>query len=146
MPPIELVKLYNRFALMLVCKTKRLASLGPTADKVAAWLEEQKYPLGPYLVACFTRAHWARQPALSSLVGPGYAKYYEGHTVESALRWRDLDSEVCAVSLGKEVIKQRMLAEGGPDFCRAQPRLTGGFNAASPICQHCPGREPCRRG
>jgi hypothetical protein len=151
MPPLDLLNLYNRLVMLLVTTTKRVVSpttvAVATATALQAFLEAGAYPVGPYLAAAFARGNWAHQPKLAALKTPSYVSHYLAHTVEAAHWWNAVKPRVGAtdpVGAGQELVKRRMLADGGPDFCRAQPLLTGGFNAASSICTRCPAKVACR--
>lgn len=151
MQAYDILSLYNRCAMLVQSPRKRMVSPSARAlaeaETLGAFLTAAQYPVGPYLASCFAKGHWIRQPVWRALAGKAAAKWFDAHQLEAAHWWSQIRSKVetrALIAPGRELVKRRMLADGGADFCRAQPELTGGFNADSAICQACLGNEVCR--
>ena len=113
------------------------------ASKLDAWLADRSWPLGPYLASCYAKHNWAYQPKLHRLTMRAYALHFERNR-EDAYGWwsaielyRAAHQPIKGLKRGREIVKKRLLAHGGPVRCCGQYELTGGFDPTSPVCRCC---------
>lgn len=140
----------NRRGFGIVGLVSRTAKTAEIAESLAAELTRREWPLGPFLAACFAKHSWAYHPKLQNLQSKRYLDYFEEHRKDAHHWWWNLEQtrraetrEETTPSPGTEIIKQRLLASGGPSLCMAQQSLTGGYNSKSKPCSTCRGQNVC---
>jgi hypothetical protein len=122
---------------------------GALAEELHEWLCEESITPMAYLASAFAKHTWRFAPKLRNLLQPRYKKYFAERSDEAYL-WAaairvEIDSrQPVQIPVGKEIIKQRMLAEGGPLLCRRRMFDTGGYNPYSKLCGVCEAAEQCR--
>jgi len=168
MTPTDLINIYNRMVPLVAVKTAALPKVtagkrpqtpglqkhdDATREKAELLLEALRrydYPPGPYLASCFGKHSWAKLPdGIDKLTRPAYVDYYRDNREEAGEWWANVKREIDATEpiklpAGHEIVRKRMMATGGPDFCFANRMFTGGYNQHSPTCQPCPLKSRCR--
>jgi hypothetical protein len=150
----DAIKLYNRMAGLVVAKVRPrfLPYTDPKVSQQALELcmlvTNLHATLGAYVASCFARRNWTYCPEFKKLCDKGYIEFFQENRNEASLWWRQAEmeresQEPVLVPVGRELVKRRLLATGGPSFCMAQPLLSGGHNRHSPVCQACPVKKEC---
>lgn len=123
-------------------------SNGDKADAIHAWLAERCITPMAYLAACFSKHAWRYKPKLGSLLNKKYIDHWKANRDDAylwsaAIRQDTEAHQPVDLPVGKEIVKRRMLFDGGAEYCRAHKDLTGGFNEFSSACKACALREEC---
>lgn len=150
----SLIRIYNRLVPLVVGRTRpRQIQIGVAnaelAKKLHDWLDERSITVGVYLCSCFAKHSWGYKPPLKKLTAPAYEKFFEENRSDAYLWWAAIErervsTEVVQLPVGKEIVKKRLLADGGPGMCLPRAHLTGGFNPVSRLCRGCAMQEACR--
>jgi len=156
-PEENIVAVYNRLIQLVVGIAPRSYALlsnrqiAKTATALVKYLEEQHALPGPYLVGCFAKLSWTRQPKFVQLLSRGNQEYFrecraDAHRWWEAVAVADRAKQLPSLNPGKEIVKKRILNDAGPSFCRARAVLTGGYQSESVVCQRCSSRDRCASG
>lgn len=164
MTPEELIKLYNRLVAIMVegryrpAYGRRGGFIGFGAKNLQRardyleWLTALNFVPRIYLVGCFAVHGWCYQPKWINLQADRYVEMYRSG---EATRWYETvetDEKITGRVLvveeaprAKEILKNRYRHDGEEDLCRAEKWISGGYNAASKICQGCRLNGECSR-
>jgi len=121
------------------------------AEAIYDYLADEIITPMAYLASCFAKHAWCFRPALSKLLSARYQTYFAEHQSDSYL-WAAVirhsyeAQQPVLVSAGTEIVKSRLISEGGHSHCRSRPELSSGCNTDSPLCRKCPLREECACG
>ena len=152
----EVLRLYNRLLVYLIHHkpsrflTENTKSL-ELAEKLVALTAAEDISPGAYLCAAFAQHCWRKQPQLSELASGRYLHYFRENQAQAYVWWAAakrnvVDSDPVELPIGYEIVKKRLLAEGGPFLCSRRSDLSGGFNQHSGICDECTLKRICARG
>lgn len=148
----DIINAYNGLVALMPQTRKQLVSFNQQSLEVAhdmqQWLDEESITPLAYLASCFAKHAWRRKPPFGKLLGKKYKEFFELNK-DDAYLWcaaikQDQEARTpVQLPVGKEIVKKRLLAEGGARYCYDRRDLTGGFNPYSRMCQSCALQSHC---